>query len=155
MWFMPSYGRPERLRQLLDAPGGWPDKVIVLVNEDDPERQEYWHLFDRVLPRNVPWKLCFVPAGSRCADAHRFITEKYPDEAFYGLICDDHWPVTPGWHKALVEAAGRQFISGPAGEPSFPLLRNVVVLGGDLVRAMSGRAAKRGRRLQEIPRPRL
>jgi hypothetical protein len=136
MWFMPSYGRPDRLRQLLDAPGGWPDSVIVLVNEDDPQRAKYDLIVDRTLPHTAPWKLCFVPAGSRCSDAHRYITEKWPDEPFYGLICDDHWPITPGWHDALVKAAGRHCISGPAGEPSFPLLRNVVVLGGDLVRAM-------------------
>jgi hypothetical protein len=136
MWFMPSYGRPDALRRMLEAPGGWPDHVVVLVNEDDPALKEYGRVFTSALPRDPPWRLHFIPAGSRCSDAHRYITTKWPDEAFYGLLCDDQWPVTPGWHEALVRAAGSKFISTPAGEPNFPLLRNALVLGGDLVRAM-------------------
>lgn len=134
MWFMPSYGRPEALARMEQAPGGLPDKVFVLVNEDDPKLKAYQ---DYILStRGRPWLIRTIPAGSRCSDAHRFITEKYPDVGFYGLLCDDQWPVTPGWHEKLVEAAGSKFISTPAGEPSFPLLRNALVLGGDLVRAM-------------------
>lgn len=137
MWFMPSYGRPQRLRELLDAPGGWP-ATIVLVNEDDPELPRYKQVRDqlRFEGKNVPWSFHSIPAGSRCADAHRLISEQWPEEAFYGLLCDDHWPVTEGWHEALVEAAGAKFISTPAGFPEFPKLRSAVVLGGELVRAM-------------------
>lgn len=138
MWFMPSYGRPQRLEELLDAPGGWPDRVIVLVNEDDPERVRYEQVVDRLRHqgRDAPWELEFIPAGSRCADAHRWASQSWPSEQFYGLLCDDHWPITPLWHEALVDAAGLLSISGPNGEESFPLLRNVVVLGGELVKAM-------------------
>lgn len=148
MWFMPSYGRPERLRELLQAPGGWPDEVVVLINEDDPERDRYFQVLDAlkldrtengkyVLPHpSLPWRLAGIPPGSRCADAHRAITMKWPDEPFYGLLCDDQWPITPGWYDKLVEAAGAKGISTPAGEPLFPKLRNALVLGGDLVRAM-------------------
>lgn len=134
MWFMPSYGRPEALARMEQAPGGLPHKVYVLVNDDDPKFAEYR---DYILSsRGCPWVLWRIPAGSRCSDAHRYITTKWADAGFYGLLCDDHWPVTPGWDKALFEAAGSKFISTPAGEPNFPLLRNVLVLGGDLVRAM-------------------
>ena len=145
-WFMPSYGRPQTLRTMLEAPGGWPDRVIVLVNEDDPTLDEYRALERELrleadsqrVPRRPPspWFVVPIPAGSRCSDAHRFITTKFPDDAFFGLLCDDHFPITPGWDKALVAAAGARFISTPAGEPHFPLLRNALVLGGDLVRAM-------------------
>ncbi len=34
---MPSYGRPEALARMEQAPGGLPDAIIVLVNEDDPK----------------------------------------------------------------------------------------------------------------------
>jgi hypothetical protein len=133
MWFMPSYGRPERLRDLLDAPGGWPSQVNVLVNKDDPARGEY-EKYLRFPDR--PWILVSIPAGSRCADAHRFITSEFPGQPFYGLLCDDHWPVTPGWWKAMEEAAGDCFIVVPNGEPNFPLFRNAGAFGGGLVRAM-------------------
>jgi hypothetical protein len=130
---------------MLEAPGGWPDRVIVLVNEDDPTLDEYRALerelrleadSQRVPRRGCPWFVVPIPAGSRCSDAHRFITTKFADDAFFGLLCDDQFPITPGWDKALVDAAGARFISTPAGEPHFPLLRNALVLGGDLVRAM-------------------
>lgn len=138
MWLMPSYGRPERLRELLDAPGGWPQSVVVLVNQDDPERKRYQQINDQLRHegRDAPWLLRWLPPGSRCADAHREIMALQPKEPFYGLLCDDQWPITPGWHEALVAAAGDFGISTPAGEPSFPKLRNALVIGGELARAM-------------------
>jgi len=151
MWFMPSYGRPERLRELLEAPGGWPAEVVVLINEDDPQRDRYFQVLDwlkmeaaptapgEIPPLHrppVPWRLAGIAPGSRCADAHRDITMAWPDEPFYGLLCDDQWPITPGWHEALIQAAGERYISTPAGEPSFPKLRNALVIGGELARAM-------------------
>jgi hypothetical protein len=149
MWFMPSWGRPERLRELLEAPGGWPHEVVVLINEDDPQRDCYLQVVGGLLQQyrselasgekptwHIPWRLAGITPGSRCADAHRHITMAWPNEPFYGLLCDDHWPLTPGWHQALVEAAGDRCIATPAGEPLFPKIRNAVVLGGELVRAM-------------------
>ncbi len=142
-WYMPSYGRPERLRTMLEAPGGWPDKVHVLINADDPEYQRYQQVFDGLLHEHMerkrelaPWVLHTIPAGSRCADAHRWISEQFPYDDFYGLLCDDHWPITPEWHETLVWAAGKAGISTPNGEPSFPKLRNALVIGGELARAM-------------------
>ena len=136
-WFMPSYGRPERLRELLDAPGGWP-ATVVLVNEDDPQLTRYKQVRDqlRFEGKNVPWTFHSIPAGSRCADAHRFITTQWPEEKFYGLVEDGHWPITPGWHDALAEAAGDRYISVANGEPSFPKIRTAAAFGGELVRAM-------------------
>src|ERR1700722_9839498 len=113
MWFMPSYGRPEALARMRKSPGGLPRRVIVLVNSDDPKADDY---FWAAREWSAPWQIMFVPNGSRCADAHRYITTQYPDEKWYGLLCDDHWPVTPGWDKALVGAAGTKFISTPAGD---------------------------------------
>lgn len=136
MWFMPTYGRPERLKELLGAPGGWPPTVTLLINADDPKRAEYERVFAAELPRIVPWKLHYVPEGSRCADVHRYITTVWPNEEFYGLLCDDQWPETSGWYERLVEAAGPLGFATPAGEPSFPLMRTAVCLGGQIVRAM-------------------
>lgn len=138
MWFMPSFGRPHALARMAKAPGVLPDVVMVLVNEDDPRRDDYVAAGREFWREgaSTQWGFCTIPAGSRCADAHRFITTKWPNEPFYGLLCDDHWPVTPGWHQAMVDAAGDRYISGPAGESSFPLLRSAVGMGGGLVRAM-------------------
>lgn len=133
MWFLPSYGRPEALARMEQAPGGLPDKIIVLVNDDDPKKADYVRF---TTANSNRWWTEIIPSGSRCSDAHRFITQKYPDLPFYGLLCDDQWPITPGWDKALVKAAGNKFFAVPAGEPHFPLIRTAFVVGGDLVRAM-------------------
>lgn len=127
-WFLPSYGRPSRLREMLDAPGGWP-RVHLMVNTDDPARDLYFET-------RGDWPISILPAGSRCADAHRFITKLAPTSPFYGLLCDDQWPVTPGWWQAMEKAAEDRYVVTPAGEPSFPLIRTAVCIGGGLVRAM-------------------
>lgn len=127
MWFMPSYGRAKRLQRLEEAPGGWPEEIILLVNEDDPDYSNYISSY---------WALRIVPAGSRCADVHRFISERWPDEPFYGLLQDDLWPITPQWHERLVAAAENRYIAIPRG-PGFPhSVRSACVIGGDLARAM-------------------
>lgn len=138
MWIMPSYGRPHRLKELFLAVGGWPDKVTVLLNEDDPTYAQYVREIDANLPYNHPWRIVPVPAGSHCADAHRYISEKYPNEPFYGLLMDDLDPCTLDWHHKLVAAAGNKYIAIANGDNSgFPhKFRGAGVLGGDLVRAM-------------------
>lgn len=141
MWFMPSYGRPSILRDLLQAPGGWPAEVVVLINEDDPERERYFQVLDGLKEREdiaYPWRLCGIAPGSRCADAYRVIAKRWPDEPFYGIVDDDIHPMTPGWHTALEQAAGDRFISLAGGEPHFPLMRNARCMGGELARAMGG-----------------
>lgn len=138
MWILPSFGRPDSLRKLAGCPGGMPPIVTLLVNDDDPAKarymaagREFW------LEGSVPqWDIVVVPMGSRCADAHRFAFTHCPDEKFYGLICDDQWPVTPGWWRAMELAAEDRYVVAPAGEPSFPLCRTAVCLGGNLVRTM-------------------
>lgn len=136
MWFMPSWGRPRRLYELLAAPGGWPDQVTVLINSDDPTLKYYHEMFWMLSGTWHPWVLLELPAGSRCADAHRYISSKWPDLPFYGLLCDDQWPQTKGWHRAMEKAAGNRYIAVANGETQFPRIRTAVAFGGDLVRAM-------------------
>ena len=144
MWLMPSYGRPEALRRLLDAPGGWPDRVMVLVNADDPSRDSYLHTADaismavaeRMVPRlHSPWQILTVPAGSRFADAVREAFARNPNEPFYGIIDDDYWPISVGWYDKMVEAAGPNAISiannlATAPELAFPKIYTCRVMGG-------------------------
>lgn len=140
MWYMPSYGRPQALRTMLEAPGGWPDTVTILINEDDPERERYFQVRDALFAERgpLPFVLHPIPAGSRCADAYRVIDQRWPTAPFYGVLDDDLYPITPGWHTALEQAAGGRFISLAGGEKHFPLLRNARCMGGELARAMGG-----------------
>jgi len=128
-WFLPSYGRPEKLGALRDAPGGMPDNVIVMVNADDPRRGDYETM--------SPWPIHFVSEGSRVCDVWREAFRLFPDEPYYGLLSDDTLPLTPGWHEKMVEAAGRHCFANPRGGPGWPQkMRTAFCVGGDLVRAM-------------------
>jgi hypothetical protein len=134
-WFMPSYGRPHRMKELLKAPGGWPQGIIVQVNEDDPTLPEYQAQID---PSDnlCPWRLEIVPVGSRCSDVHRLTYERYPYEYQYGFLMDDLWPLTAHWAAYLEAAAGTKYFAIPQG-PGYPKrIRTAFVMGGDIVRAM-------------------
>lgn len=130
-WFLPSYGRPEQLLALRDAPGGMPEDLLVLVNEDDPRRADY--------EATSAWPIHFVPAGSRVCDVWREVFRLFPDDPYYGVLSDDLIPLTAGWHEKMVEAAGKHRFANPRGGPMWPQkLRSAVCIGGDLVRAMGG-----------------
>ena len=134
-WFMPSYGRPHRMKELLSAPGGWPQGIIVQVNEDDPTLPEYRARIDES-DNLCPWRLELVPARSRCSDVHRYTYWKYPHEYQYGFLMDDLWPITPHWASYLEQAAGNKYFAIPQG-PGYPKrIRTAFMMGGDLVRAM-------------------
>lgn len=145
MWLLPSFGRPQILRNLLDAPGGWPAIVYVLVNFDDPEKDRYQQVLDalvieaesRLIPRQtIPWRILIVPDGSRFADAVRVAFYAHKEEPFFGIIDDDYWPVTPGWHEKMVAAAGPNAISIANNKQNFPSLYTCRVMGGELARAI-------------------
>ena len=138
MWLMPSYGRPQALRKLLEAPGGWPKDVWVLVNEDDPELTRYKQVQDSLILAGItpPWWLFEVPKGSRFADAVRYAHECHPDQPFYGIIDDDYWPITPGWHERMVAAAGPNAIAIANNRVNFPSVYTCRVMGGELARAI-------------------
>lgn len=128
MYFMPSYGRPNCFERLINSPGGMPD-VVLIVNEDDPTRAQY--------EINSPWPIEYIPAGSRCVDAWNYVYKNYHFLPWFGLLADDHVPQTRGWHDRLVEEAGTRYLAFPNGQKEFPLMRNVSVLGGDFARAMN------------------
>jgi hypothetical protein len=138
MWFLPSYGRPQSIERMRKCPGGLPDTILVLINEDDPRHEDY-HVIGRAAwfeGARVQWMMVEIPSGARCADAHRLILQRWPNEKFYGLLCDDQWPVTPEWWWSMENAAEDRYVVTPQGEASFPLCRTAVCLGGGLVRAM-------------------
>lgn len=133
MYFLPSYGRPHAIQELLNAPGKMPVNVTVIVNEDDPLLTAY-----RMVLAAIPyWTLELCPAGSRFVDAWSYVFKQHPNLPWYGMLGDDHIAQTEGWHETLVKEAGTEFLAYPNGaHTEFPLMRGVCVIGGDLVRAM-------------------
>lgn len=130
MWFLPSYGRPDNITALLASPGGLPDQITVVLNEDDPRLSEY---HDKIPPW---WDIELVRPGARFGEVWREIFKRHPNEPWYGTLTDDMVPETKDWHTKLIEAAGDRHVALPSGQHQFPALRNICVLGGAFVRAM-------------------
>jgi hypothetical protein len=57
-------------------------------------------------------------------------------EAWYGFICDDVVPETPGWDWSLIERAGNDGMAVPSGGHEDYVGSPHFVLGGDLVRSI-------------------
>jgi hypothetical protein len=93
---VPSRGRPKRLdefiKSLYDTKSISTD-VLFYLNEDDPKLLEYTPSDYRVI------------VGKRLylAEAYNYIFQKYPDYEYYSLLNDDHYFLTPGWDKKLIE----------------------------------------------------
>lgn len=129
MWIMPSYGRPEAPSKTLEAPGGMPQDVVVVVNADDPCLEAY-------KSNPVPcWSLLVAPAGSRFCEAVRCAFEARPSENYYGIFDDDYFPITPGWYDKMIAAAGGTGIAVANDLHAFPRAR-CRVMGGSLARAI-------------------
>jgi hypothetical protein len=137
MWFLPSFGRPDAPGKMLDAPGGMPEDVVVLVNEDDPALDAY---VDRARSWPARWGLTIVPAGSRFAEAvrHGFDFFDQIDHLlpYYGIVDDDYWPITPGWWEKMIEAAGDRYIALANNKQNFPKPYCCRLMGGELARAI-------------------
>lgn len=137
MWFLPTYGRPANLRRLLEgAPGGLPPNLNIVLTNGDRAREDYLRIL-RLSPDAYP-RLWQTGEGSRLADIFRNVVKWFPDAPFYGLLTDDHWPITPGWWEKLEKAAGSQCIAHATGFSETSPVPGPPCFGGDLVRAMGG-----------------
>jgi hypothetical protein len=120
---------------MLEAPGGMPDDVLVVVNHDDETAAQYrCASLNGMWPST--WRLYFAPSGSRVADVYRSGFQAAPDARHYGIIDDDYWPVTAGWHHRMIEAAGPTGIALANNRINFPAPYCCRVMGGDLARAI-------------------
>ena len=129
MFVLPSRGRPNNLRRLIDA---WEETkaslpVWLRLDDDDPNLPEYLAL---ALPE--PWVLEVGPRLPLSAIYNKAY-ERAPEAAWWGLIADDVVPETPEWDFRLVEAARSDGMAVPAGGHD-PEGAPHFVLGGDLVR---------------------
>lgn len=92
---VPSRGRPKRLEEFTITYGRTKSEgtdLVVYLNEDDPKRYEYGCY------ENTFW-------GKRLylAEAYNYLFQKYPDYDYYSLLNDDHYCITPGWDRKLIE----------------------------------------------------
>jgi glycosyltransferase involved in cell wall biosynthesis len=132
MWILPSYNRPDQCREVIEQMKkmGCSTRGVLLVNGGDSKPYE-----NIELPEG--WTGLYLLRNLGVCGAMNKLYELYPDEPWYGLICDDEFPLTENWDTQLVEAAGDWKIAhGNDGWQSQERIHGIVVLGGKLVREL-------------------
>lgn len=131
MWVLPSYKRPEKCQEVLKAIKfvGTSTPGLVIVNGmDDVLAYQKMTLPDG-------WKIAILPQNIGVCGAMNWAFNRYPNEPFYGLICDDEYVYTTGWDKRLIEAAGSKYVAhGNDQWMSKHRMHAYVTWGGDLLR---------------------
>ncbi len=136
MIILPSMGRPENLRRFVQAYRMTCGTLPIHVILDAADAHNYNEV---QIPYN--WKKVSVPAGSRLGDIFNMIFEKYPNEAYYGMVADDIIPQTLIWDVILRDACLPDKIAWGNDEIQKNNLPVHPFIGGDLVRKLGWWAA--------------
>jgi hypothetical protein len=96
MFIVPTYKRPERLKNLIQAylntKATAPVYVLIQGNAELYDGIEYPDIWTvEVLDKNLG-----LVAGLN------YVYQKFPNEKWYGIICDDQMPITEGWDQTLL-----------------------------------------------------
>ncbi len=132
-WILPTYRRPDRCAEVIRCINyvGCSTPGIVVVNGMD-DYQEYQKIN---LPKD--WKMVFLPQNIGCCGAMNWAFHNYPNEPFYGLLCDDEYIYSSGWDTALVAAAGKNRIAHANDRWQSGKRQHLfVTFGGDLLREL-------------------
>jgi hypothetical protein len=129
MWLLPSYNRPDLLRQTLakcvetkmTTPG------VILVNGGDQKAY-------RNIPLPPNWRIKFRPENLGWAQGCAALMRLFPDEPWYGFFYDDMVPVTPEWDLRLLEKLKPNGIVTAENNFHNPPRIQTAVLDGNLVR---------------------
>ena len=96
MWLLPSRGRPHLVRRLFAE--GFQTPGLLIIDDDD-----YKNYRGIELPNG--WEKVSIPRTHLSAKLNYGC--KRPAE-WYGILNDDHLPMTPDWDLKLVEALKKQ-----------------------------------------------
>lgn len=133
MWVMPTYRRPKQCADVINCikAVGCSTPGIVVVNGMD-DYMEYQKI---QLPKD--WEMIFLPQNIGCCGVMNWAFNKYPNEPFYGLLCDDEYIYSTGWDKTLIEAAGTKYVAhANDGWQSGRRQHLFVTFGGDYLRQL-------------------
>lgn len=131
MWLLPTYRRPDKCAEVircLTFTGCTTPGIVVVNGTDDVEAYQKIKL-----PSN--WQMAIMPNNIGVCGAMNWAFYAYPNDAFYGLICDDEYVYSSDWDKKLIQAAGSNGVAhGNDKWQSGKRMHAYVTWGGDLVR---------------------
>lgn len=130
MWFFPTRKRAALAQRLMNAcvQTGMTSQGMLVV---DGLLEDYNQV---VRPQNID--LGVTGEHLEFAGVLRWIFENFPNEPFYGFICDDGLPRTQEWDKELEATAGPWHVSCANDLMHEPGRWTYGVLGGELLRAL-------------------
>lgn len=129
LWLLPSRGRAERSEQAI--------KACVSTSQSTPGLL----VMDGTLYDDAPWyegwDAMLLPTQHEMAGALNEAWRKFPGKSWYGLITDGVRPVTPGWDRLMIAAAGRRnFASCNDGWRGPTRMGGIVVVPGWILDAI-------------------
>ena len=124
MWILPSRGRPQLVKRLFQA--GFKTPGLLIIDDDDYKNY-------RGIELPAGWEKKSIPRQFLSAKLNAGLRMR-PEEPWYGILNDDHLPMTEDWDVKLVEALKTRPIVWPndnySGRISTP------VFDGDMVRTL-------------------
>ncbi|KKL27890.1 hypothetical protein LCGC14_2380620 [marine sediment metagenome] len=132
MWLIPSRERPHRLTRLMEAcrKTKMSTAAVVLLDTDDPNLPGYLRL-----PMIPEWTI-EIGLRSGLSEIYNRAFARYPDEVWYGTLCDDVVPETDYFDLQLIEVAGSDSFSFGDDGINGGKHGTHFVVGGDLVRSV-------------------
>ena len=126
MWLLPSRGRPHLAARLFEKGNFQAGGLLILDGYDQ-------HNYKNV---NLPsgWKRLITPKKMYLSEKLNYGFSQKSSEPWYGILNDDHLPLTEGWDVKLVEALKRQPIVWP--KDNYGDRISTPVFDGDLVRTL-------------------
>lgn len=123
MWLVPSRGRPHLAQRLLDC--GFKQKGVLILDQDDADKYQKIRL-------PFGWRKLVMPR-LWLSPKLNIAFDTFPDEPWYGILNDDHVPMTSGWEPAMIEA-GAKGIAWP--DDNYAKRISSHVKSGDLCRLL-------------------
>lgn len=123
MWILPSRGRPHLVQRLFRN-GNFQTPGLVILDDDDCEKYK-----DVSLPDG--WEVLTLPRTFLSPKVNAAFKAK-PEEPWYGVLNDDHLPITDGWDLKLVEAVRHTPMTWP--KDNYADRISTLMMSGELAR---------------------
>lgn len=136
MWLIPTRNRPKLMQELIDAMERVDDVPECAVMQDacvyvGVKWPAHWHIHESATHLEM-------------SGAIASLYGQHPDRSFYGMLDDHTRPVSPGWSKALEDAAGDWGIASACNDkPRYRAMNhhrimriNNYAIGGKLARLL-------------------
>lgn len=137
MWILPTYNRPESLKNCLEQIKKIGISTNILVIVQGIKKMKDYYLAIESLGSDFPVRVIYLLENIGFCAALNYAFDRNPNEPWYGVFGDDEYVYTQGWDTKLIEAAESNKIAhGCDKDINNGRLHTYNVFGGELVRAV-------------------